>query len=639
MRAQAARRAVGAVQDVGLNPIAFVTANYVARETGWAMHGWGHGDRETNDAFRPLETYGERLDELLGDVRGLGFDTIDLWGAHLHPDWATRRARRNRAGAPREARPARLVVRRLGGPGHDRARVRARDRGRHERHRRRRYPATCARSSPRCGSTASRSRSRTIPRGRPGRCSTRSSRARGRSPRRSTPAGGRRRVTTRCGRSRSSASTSAHVHLKDVRAVGEPHETCRWGEGIVDVRGLRARAPRGGVRGHAHGRARARGPRPERRVPGDARRAERVAAMRVALVGCGNIAARYAKAINAEPRLELGGATDVDPGRAAELVGEFGGREYASLDALLADDEIDTVVNLTAPQAHAEVSARSLEAGKHVHTEKPVALAYEEARGLAELADAARRQAELRAGDAARRGAADGVEARSRRRDRHGARGLRRGELGPDRDVAPVAAGPVRRRAGRRRRHLPADDPDGDVRAGPARRRLRHDARACPRDARRRAVQPRGAGSQRRARRARVGRRRPADRDLLGRSARQRGIEFHGESSSLYLASWMEFDSPSSSPPTARRPRRCRTCARRTRGSTGAGRSSTSPRRWRRGGRTGERAPRCARGRSARRDRRLGSGGRPRRGAVHVRAAGAAGVGDVRSFARPAGST
>ncbi len=27
-----------------------------------------------------------------------------------------------------------------------------------------------------------------------------------------------------------------HVHLKDVLAVGEPHETCRWGEGIVDMR-------------------------------------------------------------------------------------------------------------------------------------------------------------------------------------------------------------------------------------------------------------------------------------------------------------------------------------------------------------------------------------------------------------------
>jgi predicted dehydrogenase len=111
-----------------------------------------------------------------------------------------------------------------------------------------------------------------------------------------------------------------------------------------------------------------------------------VARVNVALVGCGNIAPRYARTIAAEPRLRLTGATDVVPGRAAALVGEFGGVEYDSLEALLADDAVETVVNLTAPQVHAEVTARSLEVGKHVHTEKPVARRYEEARELAALA-------------------------------------------------------------------------------------------------------------------------------------------------------------------------------------------------------------------------------------------------------------
>jgi L-ribulose-5-phosphate 3-epimerase len=72
-----------------VNAIAFMTANYVARETGWAMHGWGHGDEATNERFSPLETFAGRFDELLRDVRDLGFDTVDLWGAHLHPAWAT----------------------------------------------------------------------------------------------------------------------------------------------------------------------------------------------------------------------------------------------------------------------------------------------------------------------------------------------------------------------------------------------------------------------------------------------------------------------------------------------------------------------------------------------------------------------
>jgi sugar phosphate isomerase/epimerase len=69
--------------------IAFTTANFVARETAWAMRGWKHGDGATQDWFSPLETYAERLDELLARVRALGFDAIDLWGAHLGTSWAT----------------------------------------------------------------------------------------------------------------------------------------------------------------------------------------------------------------------------------------------------------------------------------------------------------------------------------------------------------------------------------------------------------------------------------------------------------------------------------------------------------------------------------------------------------------------
>jgi sugar phosphate isomerase/epimerase len=72
-----------------VNTISFMSANYVAREVGYAMRGWGHGDRATNEAFRPLETYEQRLAELLGDIRALGFGAIDLWGAHLNPEWAS----------------------------------------------------------------------------------------------------------------------------------------------------------------------------------------------------------------------------------------------------------------------------------------------------------------------------------------------------------------------------------------------------------------------------------------------------------------------------------------------------------------------------------------------------------------------
>ena len=107
--------------------------------------------------------------------------------------------------------------------------------------------------------------------------------------------------------------------------------------------------------------------------------------MRIALVGAGNIADRYAAAIVRAEELELAGATDLERSRAEALVGEFGGRAYPDLGSVLADDEVDTVVNLTVPQAHFEVAAAALQAGKHVHNEKPLTLRHEDADRLVEL--------------------------------------------------------------------------------------------------------------------------------------------------------------------------------------------------------------------------------------------------------------
>ena len=108
--------------------------------------------------------------------------------------------------------------------------------------------------------------------------------------------------------------------------------------------------------------------------------------MNVAVVGCGNISLPYARSILAAPQLELFGATDAVPGRADALVAEVGGASYPSVDALLADPRVDLVVNLTPARAHAAVTRAGLEAGKHVYSEKPLALTYEEARELVELA-------------------------------------------------------------------------------------------------------------------------------------------------------------------------------------------------------------------------------------------------------------
>lgn len=112
-----------------------------------------------------------------------------------------------------------------------------------------------------------------------------------------------------------------------------------------------------------------------------------MARLRVGLAGCGNIASRYAETIVAADGLRLVAATDALPARAEDLAAEFGGVAYRTLDELLADPGVDAVVNLTGVTAHVEVTRAALLAGKHVHSEKPLALHYEEARALHELAD------------------------------------------------------------------------------------------------------------------------------------------------------------------------------------------------------------------------------------------------------------
>jgi sugar phosphate isomerase/epimerase len=214
--------------------ISCTTANFVARETGWAMRGWGHGDKATNEHFAPVKTYEARLGALLAEIVALGFDTVDLWGAHLNPDWATEQ----------HASIARWLLDSHGlhvasyavwiGPSN--------------------VEGACelahgigtdligagmsgdpARIAPVLGKYGIRLAIENHPE--------------------KTPEEVLAKIAMGHGTMAATVDTGwwatqgydpvraieelgdhvVHVHLKDVRAVGEPHETCRWGEGIVDV--------------------------------------------------------------------------------------------------------------------------------------------------------------------------------------------------------------------------------------------------------------------------------------------------------------------------------------------------------------------------------------------------------------------
>jgi predicted dehydrogenase len=99
----------------------------------------------------------------------------------------------------------------------------------------------------------------------------------------------------------------------------------------------------------------------------------------VAITGCGRIAEKYTRSLKTQPdKVRLVGGFNIEPGRARELMGRHDAKVYETFDALLADPEVQIVVNLTFQQAHAEVTAAALEAGKHVHSEKPVACTRED---------------------------------------------------------------------------------------------------------------------------------------------------------------------------------------------------------------------------------------------------------------------
>lgn len=109
--------------------------------------------------------------------------------------------------------------------------------------------------------------------------------------------------------------------------------------------------------------------------------------LNIAIVGCGNIAGAYGKTLQPYSQLKLLGATSRTLKRAEDFVATFGGKVYPSLEAILADDEVDLVINLTIHHAHVDVITQCLNAGKHVYSEKPIALTSEEAWKLVALAE------------------------------------------------------------------------------------------------------------------------------------------------------------------------------------------------------------------------------------------------------------
>jgi len=110
--------------------------------------------------------------------------------------------------------------------------------------------------------------------------------------------------------------------------------------------------------------------------------------VRIAIVGCGFVADLYMETLRGHGDLELVGAWDRDPVRLALFCRTYNVPAWPSFEALLEDRSVETVLNLTNPHSHYAVSRACLEAGKHVYSEKPLAMDANDARDLVERAHA-----------------------------------------------------------------------------------------------------------------------------------------------------------------------------------------------------------------------------------------------------------
>ncbi|MDH2427471.1 Gfo/Idh/MocA family oxidoreductase [Sphaerisporangium sp. TRM90804] len=108
----------------------------------------------------------------------------------------------------------------------------------------------------------------------------------------------------------------------------------------------------------------------------------------VAVVGAGVISDAYLRNLTAFPDLRVLGVADLDTGRAAEAARKHGVPVSGDVETILALRDVELVVNLTIPAAHAAVATAAVRAGKHVYGEKPLTLTLEEGEKLLAEADA-----------------------------------------------------------------------------------------------------------------------------------------------------------------------------------------------------------------------------------------------------------
>ena len=104
--------------------------------------------------------------------------------------------------------------------------------------------------------------------------------------------------------------------------------------------------------------------------------------LRVGIIGVGNISGIYLRNLAAFPETTIVAVADLDLERAKAVAEKHGIAKALSPEQLLADSDVELVLNLTIPKAHVPVARQAIAAGKHVYSEKPLGLDLDDANSL-----------------------------------------------------------------------------------------------------------------------------------------------------------------------------------------------------------------------------------------------------------------
>ena len=105
---------------------------------------------------------------------------------------------------------------------------------------------------------------------------------------------------------------------------------------------------------------------------------------KVGLIGCGHISETYFRAEKYFNNIKIIKCADINHNNAIKCAKTYNIKAL-SVKELLKDKEVEIILNLTIPKAHYQVAKQALTNGKHVYSEKPLAINFKDGKDLLKL--------------------------------------------------------------------------------------------------------------------------------------------------------------------------------------------------------------------------------------------------------------